>query len=210
VHIRSTVLDTDPALVDSAIALVRERLLPLVDGLDHNHGASMLVNRPTGRTITSTMWGTRAALDASAELMDELMDELRADAGLQLGGMPLVEEWELAELYRSRRPETGFATRSTRLEYDPADAEQLVDIFRTTAVPALALIDGFASAALLIDLDRGKGVTLVTFVDRRAMEDSRRASAEIRRTTVDKAHALATEVVEADVVVSHLHLPDQA
>jgi hypothetical protein len=206
VHIRSTVLDTDPALVDGGIALVRERLLPLVDGLDHSLGASMLVNRPTGRTITSTMWGTRSALESSAEVMDEL----RAEAALQLGGVPLVEQWELAELYRSRRPEPGFATRSTRLEYDPADAEQLVDVFRTTAVPALALIDGFASAALLIDLDRGKGVTLVTFTDRRAMEDSRRASAEIRRTTVDKAHALATEVVEADLVVSHLHVPDQA
>jgi hypothetical protein len=166
----------------------------------------MLVNRVTGRTITSTMWGTRAALEASAGPLGEL----RAEAAVLLGGMPLVEEWELAELYRARRPQAGYATRSTRIEYDPADAEQLVDVFRTTAVPALALIDGFASAALLIDLDKGKGVTLVTFTDRRAMEDSRRASAEIRRTTVEKAHALATEVVEADLVVSSLHVPDQA
>jgi hypothetical protein len=206
VHIRSTVLDTEPARVDRGISLVHDRLLPLVDTLDHSLGASMLVNRATGRTITSTMWGTRAAMDASAEQLGAL----RAEAALVLGAVPLVEEWELAELYRAQRPEAGFATRSTRLEYDPADAEQLVEIFRTTAVPSLSLIDGFASAALLIDLDRGKGVSLVTFTDRRAMEDSRRASAGIRRTTLEKAHALATEVVEADLVVSHLHVPDQA
>jgi hypothetical protein len=205
-HVRSTVLDTEPGLVDAGIALVRERLLPLVDSLDGGLGATMLVNRATGRTITSTMWGRRSAMDASAGPLADL----RTEAAVLLGGSPLVEEWELAELYRSRRPDEGFATRSTRLEYDPADAEQLVDVFRTTAVPAHALFDGFASAALLIDLDRGKGVTLVTFSNRQAMEDSRRASAEIRRTTVEKAHAVATEVVEADLVVSSLHVPDQA
>jgi hypothetical protein len=160
----------------------------------------------TGRTITSTMRGTRSAMDAAAEQLGEL----RTEAATLLGGLPLVEEWELAELYRARRPEAGFATRSTRLEYDPGDAEQLVDIFRATAVPALALIDGFASAGLLIDLDCGKAITLVAFVDRQSMEDSRRAAAEIRRTTVEKAHALATEVVEADLVASNLHVPDQA
>ena len=205
-HVRSTVLDTEPGRLDRGIALVREQLLPRVDALDGSLGATMLVNRITGRSITSTMWGTQAAMDASAGQLGAL----RSEAAALLGGVPLVEEWELAELYRACRPAEGFATRSTRLDYDPGDAEQLVDVFRTTAVPALALIDGFASAALLIDLDRGAGVTLVTFTDRQAMADSRRASAEIRRTTVEKAHAVATEVVEADLVVASLHVPDQA
>lgn len=205
-HVRSSVLDTEPALVDTAVALVRDRVVPLADRLDGGHGTTMLVNRVTGRTVTSTMWGTREALEASAEALGQV----RAEAALLLGAQPLVEEWELAELYRARRPAAGFASRSTRLEFDPADAEQLVDVFRTTAVPALALIDGFASAALLIDLDRGAGVTLVTFTDRQLLEDSRRASAEIRRTTVEKAHARATEVVEGDLVVAAMHLPDQA
>jgi hypothetical protein len=206
VHIRSTSLDSEPGRLDVGIAFVREQLLPMLDSMAGSLGATMLANRATGRTITSTMWGTRSALEASAEQLGEL----RAEAAAVLGGVPVVDEWELAELYRARPPADGFATRSTRLEYDPGDAEQLVDIFRTTAVPALSLLDGFASAALLIDLDRGTGVTLVTFIDRQSMEDSRRASAEIRRTTVEKAHALATEVIEADLVVSALHVPDQA
>ncbi len=205
-HVRSTILDTQPALVDTAVALVRDRVLPLADRLDGGHGTTMLVNRATGRTVTSTMWGTRVALEASAVPLGQV----RAEVATMLRAVSLVEEWELAELYRTRRPEVGFASRSTRLEYDPADAEQLVDVFRTTAVPSLALIDGFASAALLIDLDRGAGVTLVTFTDRQSLEDSRRASAEIRRTTVEKAHAWTTEVVEADLVIAATHVPDQA
>ncbi len=204
--VRSTVLDLEPARVPDAIDLVRSRVIPLLETLDGSHGATMLVNRATGRTVTSSLWGTRAALEASAAPLGTL----RAEVADLLGGAPLVEEWELAELYRTRRPEAGFASRSTRVEFRPADAEHLVDVFRTTTAPALSLIEGFASAALLIDLEHGKGVTLVTFADRVSLEDSRRAAAEIRRTTVEKAHARATEVVEADLVVVEMHLPDQA
>ena len=87
---------------------------------------------------------------------------------------------------------------------------RLVDVYRTTTVPALSMLDGFASAGLLIDLDAGRGVSLVTFVDRSALEDSRRAAAEIRKTSVEKANAQVIEVVEAEMVLAELHLPDQA
>ena len=166
----------------------------------------MLVNRATGQTETSTLWGTRAAMAAS----DRLLTSAREEAGALMGGRPRAEEWEVAELYRVRRPRRGFANRSTWLEFDPGDAAQLVDIYRTTTVPALSMLDGFASAGLLIDLDAGRGVSLVTFVDRAALEDSRRAAAEIRSTSVEKANAQVTEVVESEMVLAELHLPDQA
>ncbi len=204
--VRSTVIDADRARVDDGITFVRDRVLPLVAELDGALGLTMLVNRTTGQTETSTVWGTRAAMAAS----DRLLTSVREEAGALMGGRPRAEEWEVAELYRVRRPRRGFANRSTRLEFDPCDAELLVDIYRTTTVPALSMLDGFASAGLLIDLDAGRGVSLVTFVDRSALEDSRRAAAEIRKTSVEKANAQVTEVVEAEMVLAELHLPDQA
>jgi hypothetical protein len=204
--VRSTVIDADRARLDDGITFVRERVVPLVAGLEGALGLTMLVNRITGQTETSTLWGTRAAMAGS----DRLLTSVREQAGALMSGRPRAEEWEVAELYRVRRPRTGFANRSTRLEFDPGDAARLVDIYRTTSVPALSMLDGFASAGLLIDLDAGRGVSLVTFVDRAALEDSRRTAAEIRRTSVAKANAAVTEVVEAEMVLVELHLPDQA
>ena len=204
--VRSTVIDSDPSRVDQGIAFVRDRVVPAVAALEGSLGVEMMVNRSTGRTVTSSLWGTRVAMAASGAALATL----RHEAAAVLGGIPLAEEWEVAELYRVRRDRPGFAVRSTRLEYDPGDAEHLVDTFRTTTVPALALLDGFTGAALLIDLDAGTGLAYATFSDRRAMEDGRRAAAEIRRTSIEKAHAHATEIVEGELVLTELHLPDQA
>jgi hypothetical protein len=204
--VRSTVIDTEPGRIEEGIALVRDRVIPLISEIEASLGMTMLVDRDSGRTVTNSMWGTRAGMEGSVRLTTSVRDE----AALLLGGAALVEQWEVAELYRVRRAEPGFATRSTRLEFDPGDAEHVVDIYRTTSVPALALLGGFASAWLLVDPGSGKGVSHVTFVDRASMEDSRPAAAEIRRTSVDKAHARATEILETELVLAELHLPDQA
>jgi hypothetical protein len=206
VLVRCTVIEGDPSTLDQGIAFVRQRVLPAVDRLEGSLGLTMVANRSTGHTVTSTLWGTRVQMAASGAVLTPL----RHEAGSVLGGIPLAEEWEVADLYRARRDQPGFGVRSTRLEFDPADAEHLVDTVRTTTVPALALLDGFASATLLIDLDGGVGVALASFADRRAMEDSRRAAAEIRRTTVEKAHAHVTEITEGDLVIAATHLLDQA
>lgn len=204
--LRSTVIDADPARVEEGIRFVRDRVLPLVSELDGNLGLLMLANRATGRTVTSTFWAGAAALEASGRLITSIREE----AGAILAGRPFAEEWEVAELHRVRRAEPGFASRTTRLEFDRGDAEHLVDTYRTTTVPALSLLEGFASAGLLLDLDGGRAVSVVTFEDWRALETSRRPAAEIRRTSEEKAHARATEIVEADVVVADLRMPEEA
>lgn len=204
--VRSTVIDSDLTRVDKGIAFVRDRLVPAVEELEGGLGVSMLVNRATGHTVTYSMWGTRVAMAASGAALAKL----RHDAGAILGGIPLAEEWEVAELYRARRDQQGFAVRSTRLEYDRDDTEHFVDVFRTTTVPALTLVDGFTGAELLVDRDRGVAVALTTFADRRALEDSRRVATEIRRTSIEKARARVTQVVESDLVLTVSHVPDQA
>ena len=204
--VRSTVIDADPARVEEGIRFVRDRVLPLVSELEGNLGLLMLANRATGRTVTSTFWGGAAALEASGRLITSIREEAGAS-------------WPAGRLRRSGRspsctgyagPEPAFASRTTRLEFDRGDAEHLVDTYRTTTVPALSLLEGFASAGLLLDLDGGRAVSVVTFEDWRALETSRRPAAEIRRTSEEKAHARATEIVEADVVVADLRMPEEA
>ena len=82
--VRSTVIDADRVRVDDGITFVRDRVAPLVAGLDGALGLTMLVNRATGQTETSTLWGTRAAMAGS----DRLLTSVREEAGALMGGRP--------------------------------------------------------------------------------------------------------------------------
>lgn len=99
--------------------------------------------------------------------------------------------------------------RSTRVQVVPADMDLLIDTYRTTSVPALSLVPGFCSTTLMVDRASGIAVSSVTFESRDAMEDSRRQAAEIRRASLEKAHARAIEVLEAQLVVADLRIPDE-
>ena len=202
--VRSTVMDLPPRKVAEGIAHVRDQALPVVLGHAGCLGFSMLVERRTGHVVTSSAWGTRAAMDASR---DALAQTRAQAAALLLATTPVVEQWEVADLLRARDIEPGFAHRSTRLEFDPGDAEQVVEIYRSVTAPVLAALDGFSCASLLIDLDARSGLAQVTFVDRRTMQDSRRAAAEIRRSTAAASDARTVDVLECDVVVAESRLP---
>ena len=205
--LRTTVVDAEPARVDLGTAFVRDRVQPLVGALDGSLGLTFAVHRPTGRTLISTLWRTKAAMAATRRLLASIREEA---ALVMAGAVTPAEEWEVAELFRARPARAGQATRTTRLAFDPRDAESLVEAFRTTGVPSMALIDDFVSAELVIGPDAGAGLALVTFGDRDTLEASRRAAAEIRQVTLDKARAKATEVLEAEITVCELNLPDQA
>lgn len=201
-YVRSTVIDGDPRRVDDAITYVRDTVVPFVAGLDGSLGASMLVSRSMGRTITSTAW-------RSAEAMADSLDALaaiRTEGARIMGGQAVPEQWTVAERDRVRAPEVGFANRSTRLAFAPADADLLVDTYRSSTIPSLSLLAGYCGAVLLIDRDRGQAVSSVTFDTRTRLEDSRRTAAEIRRTSVEKAHAKVMEIVECEIAVAGISM----
>lgn len=200
--IRSTIIDGDPRRVDDAITYVRDTVVPFVSGLEGTLGLSMLVNRSRGRTITSTAWRSEAAMHDSLDVLAAIRDE----CARIMGGPATPEQWTVAERDRVRAPEPGFGNRSTRLAFDPADTDLLVDTYRTTTIPALHLLPGYCGAVLLVDRDQGRAVSSVTFESRAHLEASRRAAAEIRQTSVEKAHARAGEVVESEIVVAGIQM----
>jgi heme-degrading monooxygenase HmoA len=203
--LRSTVMDADHKRIDEGIRWTRSTVLPFLQGLDGNRGLTMLVSRASGRVVISSAWGTREAMRAS----EPMVTGIRGEAGRMFGAQPTVEEWQMAELHRVRQPQLGFASRATRVDIDPGDVELLIDTYRTTTIPALDLLTGFCSAALLVDGDRGKAVSLVTWESREAMEQSRRRAAEIRQVSAEKAHARPTEVMELELAIAELQIPEE-
>lgn len=201
-YIRSTIIDGDPRRVDDVITYVRDTVVPFVAGLEGTLGLSMLANRSTGRTITSTAWRSEAAMQDSLDVLAAIRDE----GARIMGGTATPEQWTVAERDRARAPEPGFGNRSTRLKFDPGDADLLVDAYRATTIPALHLLPGYCGAVLLIDREKGKAVSSVTFDSRAHLEASRRAAAEIRQASVEKAHARAVEVVETEIVLAGIQM----
>jgi hypothetical protein len=206
VFFRSTTIDGDPRRIDDGIHFMREQARPFVARIEGSLGILMQIDRATGRTVTSTAWGTAGAMEDSYDVLTAI----RSQAARLLGGEARVETWEVPEMHRVRRSQEGFGHRATRIQVLPRDVELLIDIYRTTAVPALSLIPGFGGTTLLVDRGTGTCMSWVEFDSRRSLEDSRRQATEIRQTALEKAHGRAVEVLETEVALVDLHVPDEA
>jgi hypothetical protein len=206
VYFRSTVIEADPRRLDDGIRFVREQAQPFVARIDGSLGMMMQVDRVSGRTVTTTAWGTAKAMQDSYNVLTAI----RSQAARLLGGSAEVEEWEVPEMHRVTRSQVGFGHRATRVQVMPRDVDLLVDTYRTTAVPAMSLIPGFCGTTLLVHRGTGTCVSWVEFDGRLSLEDSRRQATEIRQVALEKAHGRAIEVLETEVVLAGLHVPDEA
>lgn len=91
-HGRLTVFQGEPAQVDEATRVLRERVLPGARELGGFKGVISLADRTTGKGLTITLWESEEAMRAS----EEAANSLRADAMSALGaGTPTVERYEV-------------------------------------------------------------------------------------------------------------------
>jgi hypothetical protein len=203
-YVRATTIDADLARVDEGIAFVREHVVPAVDTMPGSLGLSMFVDRTTGTTTVSTAWETESARAES----EEVLTSLRAKGTRVLGGgTPVTELFELAVIDRLRPAQPGFWSRLTRVTIEPQGVEDAIDAYTSSTLHDLQLLDGYCSAVLLVDRERGLGVVSVTFDSRGHLEGSREQAEAIRRSGLEKAGAEVAEVREAEIVIAGLRLP---
>lgn len=205
-YARTTLIDIAASRVNELVAIVEGGLRALAVSLPGSLGLSLLCDRGSGRCVVTTAWDTDRAMRDSFVPLTTASDEI----GRRLGGTPVPEEWEVVDLHRLRRSGPGFWSRSTRVEFEPLDAEAVLQIYRSTTVPELELLTGFCSATLLLDPARGRGVSTVTYDTYAALAGSRHRAGEIRRTSTEQAHARAGEVMELEVAVAAITVPGEA
>lgn len=203
-HVRATTISADPSRVDELISFAAEQVAPACDGLRGSRGLSMFVDRTTGTCTISTAWETEQDRDDS----DSALRPLRSRAGELFGAAPAVELLEMVVLDRRRPAEPGFWARTTRVSIDPVHVDDAIDAYGATTLPALELMDGFCSAVLLVDRAAGAGVSTVVFDTRTALEASRPAADEIRRTSAAKAGAEIVDVRESELVLAGIRAPE--
>lgn len=192
--------------MDRGIALVRDEVMPAALAMDGCSGLSMLCERESGRSITTTAWSTHEAMTAGEQAAQQLRDR----ATELFGAEPTVDRWEIAVLHRDTTTGEGACVRCTWLRMDPAAIDHAVDTYRMATLPALQDMDGFCSASLMVDRSAGRVVSSATFSSRDAMVASRTSADRLRSRTADDLSAQIERVEEFELVLAHLHVPEMA
>lgn len=191
-------------MIDAGIAQVRDEVGPALAELDGFVGLSMMVDRESGMCIATSSWHDESAMRAS----ESQVLVVRNRAAEVLGGSPVVEEWEVALMHRGHSTHEGACVRSAWLQTDVDHLDQVIEVFRTFALPQIEEMDGFCSASFMVDRKTGRTVSSSCFDSRTAMEASRDRADRVRTDGSRQANASVLEVREFDLVLAHLRVPE--
>ena len=206
-YARSTTLTADPQRMDDGIRMVRDEIMPAVQGMPGCLGLSMLCDRESGRCIVTTSWDSAESMAATAERVEDM----RRRALEAFGGRDMsVDEWEIAAMHRLHTPGDDACARVSWTRGDPAMMERTLDAFRMTMIPEMEDVPGFCSLSLMVDRNLGRGSLTVVYRDRRSMDDSRDGAMARRDRFTREMGVEVTDMGEFELAIHHLRVPEMA
>jgi hypothetical protein len=207
VHARSTTVQARPESIDAGVAYVRDEAMPTLLDTAGCTGLSMLVHRTSGRCIVTSAWQTEEAMRDG----DERLWPLHHRVGEILGGVPEVEDWEIAVLHRDHTSQAGACVRVVWVRIEPEQADSAADVYRMELLPEIQEFEGFCSASFMVDRTSGYAVSSVTFDGHDAMRRTRRLAAVVRARGIgQEASGEILEVDEFELALAHLQVPEMA
>ena len=206
-YARSTTITADPQRMDDGIRMVRDEVMPAVQGMPGCVGLSMLVDRTSGRCIVTTSWDSMESMAATTDRTQDMRERVRDTMG---GRDMSVDQWEVAGMHRSHSPGDDACARVTWTRGDPAMMERTLDAFRMTMIPEMEDVPGFCSLSLMVDRNAGRGSLTVVWRDRQAMDDSRATVMERRERFTREMGMEVTDVAEFELAIHHLRVPEMA
>lgn len=205
VYARSTTIMADPSSIDAGIAYVRDEVWPAIRTMKGCIGISMLVDRASGRGITTTSWESEEALRDSRAAVMALRDQ---GVAVTRSSAPTVEEWEIASMHRAHETHPGTYVRAAWSRLEPAKAARAIEFYKTTLLPQIEQQDGFVSASLMVDRANGRGVTSVAFDSLETLERSRDQADYLRGRSTQEVDVEFLDVGEFELALAHLHVPE--
>ena len=203
-YARSISITGDPGAMDQGIAYIRDEVMPTVTAMDDCIGLSTLVDRESGECIVTSSWKTAEAMMAS----DLHLAPLRRRGGEIVGGAPRVEVWEVAVMHRDHPAPEGACCRVVWMRLSSGDVNGGIELFRSSMLAEMESIEGFCSASLLVNRAAGRACSTTTYDSRESLEASRDRAWAIREAGVREAGVDVVDVVECDLVLAHLRLPE--
>ena len=203
-YARTTMVEAMPSSVDAGIAYVRDKVMPLLEGLEGHIGLSLLADRSSGRCIVTSAWASEDAMRASAPAVQEVRSRATEIFG---GGSPTVDEWEIAVLHRAHEAGEGACVRVTWAKVDPAQVDSAIEVFKA-ALPGMEEIEGHRSASLLVDKASGRGVSSVAYESAEVVERNRDELERMRGSVTEDAAAQIVEQHDFELIIAHLRVPE--
>jgi hypothetical protein len=207
VFARSTTIQAQRSAIDAGIAHVRDEAMPELAGIPGYIGyigLSLLVDRQSGRCITTTAWESEDAMHDSADRVRSIRDRVAE----MFGGTAQVEEWEIAVLHRDHHARQGARARAIWLETDPDRLDSAIEVYKSQSLPEMERLEGFCSASLMIDRTSGRGVSSVTFDSADAMERNPEQATSLREQITRQAGIEVVDVCEFELALAHLRVPE--
>ena len=206
-YARSTSLTADPARMDDGIRMVRDEIMPALQSMPGCLGLSMLCDRASGRCIITSSWDSAESMAATSDrvvyMRQRVMDTM---SGRDMS----VDEWEIAAMHRLHTPGDDACARVTWTRGDPAMMEQTVDGFRMGLIPQMDDVPGFCSLSLMVDRNTGRGSLTSVYRDRQSMEASRDMVRGMRDEFTGRTGMEVTDIVEFELAIHHLRVPEMA
>lgn len=205
VYARSTTIIAQPDRIDDGITLVNDELMSMMTDIEGCMGVSLLVDRSSGRCIATSSWESDDAMHASSEQLKPVRERLLHT----LGGDGLeIQEWEIAILHRDHESPAGACARVTWARPPAGQLDAGVDAFKTNVLPLLEDLDGFCSASMLINRETGMLCGTVSFDSRARVEGNREFAARQRALMTERTGIEFVDVLECELAVHHLRVPE--
>jgi hypothetical protein len=205
VFARSSTIKAQPERIDDGIAQVNDEVMPALTDIDGCLGLSLLVERSSGRCIATSSWDSEETMRSSNEQLQPVRERLLETLG---GDSIEVQEWEIAMLHRDHEAPAGAWARVTWGRPRSGQLDAAVDAFKTIVLPLMEDQDGFCSASMLIDRDAGMLCGTVSFDSMAAVERTREFAAEQRSKMTERTGIEFVDVIECELVVHHLRVPE--
>lgn len=180
--------------------------MPALGDMDGYVGLSLLVDRESGRCITTSAWESDDALQTSTERAAPLRDR----AAQIFGGEVSVDQWEIGVMHRDHRSAEGACVRATWLRVPREQIARSIEFYKTDVLPALEDLDGFCSASYLLNPQSGRAVSSTTFDSHDAMAANQEQATELRNARTRELGADILDVGEFDLAIAHLRVPEMA
>jgi hypothetical protein len=204
VFARSSTIQAKPSMIDAGIRYVDDEVMTAMRQIEGFVGISLMVDRSAGHCVATSGWRTQEAMRASGRRVDEI----RAGAEDAFGAPASVEEWEVAVMHRTHHASPGACVRGIWSRTNPSNVERAIDVFKIGALGRIEDLPGFCSASLLVNRSEGRAVVTVGYENRGALDANREAAGFVRTDVAREAGLEVLDVIEFDLEIAHLHIPE--
>ena len=91
-HVRMSTLQADSSRIDDGVAMINDKVIPTLKGLDGFTAGNFMADRSSGKLVGIVFWEIEEAMNASASALEPIRTAV-ADA--MDGKIVSVEEFEL-------------------------------------------------------------------------------------------------------------------